>query len=97
MFALYSKGIVNVTIGALSSRTNMRFSIHRISLQFFFFFDKSKGILLEKRKAPQKYIGYIQEELLTRNRKAGKKIHITKIQRGQVSRSLQIQGIQQRG
>jgi hypothetical protein len=51
---------------------------------FFFFFDKSKGILL-KVKAPQKYIGYIQEELLARKRKAGKKIRITNRQRGQVS------------
>ena len=63
----------------------------------FFFFDKSKGILLEKRKAPQKYIGYIQEKLLARKRKEGKKIRITKIQRGRVSRSLRIQGIQERG
>jgi hypothetical protein len=61
------------------------------------FFDKSEGILLKKRKAPQKYIGYIQEELLARKRKAGKKIRITKRQRGQISRSLGIQGIQQGG
>jgi hypothetical protein len=82
----------------LQSGLLLRGSSSRLSFFFFFFFLISqKGILLKKRKAPQKYIGYIQEELLARKRKAGKKIRITKRQKGQVSCSPRIQGIQQRG
>jgi hypothetical protein len=39
----------------------------------FFFFLISRKDFIKKAKAPQKYIGYIQEELLARKRKAGKK------------------------
>jgi hypothetical protein len=51
------------------------------------FFLISQKDFINKAKAPQKYIGYIQEELLARKRKAGKKIRITKMRRGQVSHS----------
>jgi hypothetical protein len=40
---------------------------------FFFFFLISQKDFITKREAPQKYIGYIQKEHLTRKRKAGKK------------------------
>jgi hypothetical protein len=60
------------------------------------FFIRHKDFI-KKRKAPQKYIGYIQKEHLTRKRKAGKKIRIAKRQRGKISRGPRIQGIQQRG
>jgi hypothetical protein len=52
---------------------------------FFFFFLISQKEFIKKCKAPQKYIGYIQKEHLTRKRKAGKKIHIAKRQRGKIS------------
>jgi hypothetical protein len=51
------------------------------------FFLISQKDFIKKRKAPQKYIGYIQKEHLTRKRKAGKKIRIAKSQRGKISRS----------
>jgi hypothetical protein len=59
-----------------------------------FFFLISQKDFIKKRKAPQKYIRYIQEELLTRKRKRGKKIRITKRQRGQVSRSTRVMEIE---
>jgi hypothetical protein len=52
------------------------------SLFIYFYFLISQKDFIKKQKAPQKYIGYIQEKLLTRKRKAGKKICITKRQRG---------------
>ena len=65
-------------------------STYQIGNKVFFFFLINQKDFIKKAKAPQKYIGYIQEELLARKRKAGKKIRITKRQRGQVSRSPRI-------
>jgi hypothetical protein len=53
----------------------------------------SKKDFIKKAKAPKKYIEYIQEEFLTRKRKAGKKIHITKRQKGQVRISKRLESL----
>jgi hypothetical protein len=69
-------------------------SLNHIPYSTRVFFLISRKDFIKKRKAPQKYIRYIQEELLTRKRKRGKKIRITKRQRGQVSRSTRVMEIE---